>query len=97
MTTLLAKNAAMLVTMDHERREIQDGGIFVRDGVIEEVGPTERLPKTADVVLDMSDHVVIPGLVNTHHHLYQGSIWISGKDPSNTIHCTAPDEEEITR
>jgi hypothetical protein len=31
-----------------------------------------------------------------NHHLYQGSIWVAGKDPSNVIHCTAPDEEEIT-
>jgi fibronectin type 3 domain-containing protein len=31
-----------------------------------------------------------------NHHLYKGSIWVAGKDPSNVIHCTAPDEEEIT-
>ncbi len=71
MATLLLKNAAVLVTMDEERREISGGGLFARDGWIEQVGPTTELPDTADQVLDASGHVVIPGLVNTHHHLYQ--------------------------
>jgi cytosine/adenosine deaminase-related metal-dependent hydrolase len=43
----------------------------VRGGVIEAVGPTEALPSTADTVIDARDHVVLPGLVNTHHHMYQ--------------------------
>lgn len=72
MTTLLAKNAAMLITMDAGRREIPNASVFVRDNVIEQVGPADSLPRTADVVLDMTNHVVMPGLVNTHHHLYQG-------------------------
>jgi len=71
MGTLLVKHAAVLVTMDPDRREIRDGGLFARDGWIEQVGPTAELPDTADEVLDMSAHVVMPGLVNTHHHLYQ--------------------------
>ncbi len=71
MTTLLAKNALIVATMDDERREIPDGAIFVRDNVIEQVGPSADLPQTADEVLDLSGHVVIPGLVNTHHHFYQ--------------------------
>lgn len=71
MTTLLAKNALVVATMDDERREIPDGAIFVRDNVIEQVGPSADLPQTADEVLDLSGHVVIPGLVNTHHHFYQ--------------------------
>jgi cytosine/adenosine deaminase-related metal-dependent hydrolase len=57
--------------MDGERREIPGGGLFVRNGWIEQVGPTAELPPEADVVLNMKDHVVLPGLVNTHHHLYQ--------------------------
>jgi cytosine/adenosine deaminase-related metal-dependent hydrolase len=61
----------MLVTMDPERREIVDGGLFIRDGWIEQVGPTVALPETADEVVDLSEHVVLPGLVNTHHHLFQ--------------------------
>ena len=71
MGTLLAKNAEILVTMDDERREIPDGGIFVRNGFVEQVGPTDELPPDADVVLDMSGQIVLPGFVNTHHHLDQ--------------------------
>ncbi len=69
--TLLLKNAHLLVTMDGQRREIAGGGLFARDGVIEAVGPTATLPASADVVIDASDQVVTPGLVNTHHHMYQ--------------------------
>ena len=71
MSTLLIKNARMLVTMDAARREIADGAVFVRDHVIEQVGATSELPQTADVVIDASGQVVLPGLVNTHHHMYQ--------------------------
>ncbi len=71
MSTLLVRNAEVLVTMDAERREIGGGALFARDGFIEQVGPTADLPDTADEVLDASGHVVLPGLVNTHHHLYQ--------------------------
>ena len=38
---------------------------------IEQVGITDELPATADEVLDLTDHIVLPGLVNTHHHFYQ--------------------------
>ena len=71
MPTLLIKNAAILVTMDDHRREIPDGGLFIRDGFIEQVGPTASLPQTADEVLDLRGHILLPGLVNTHHHFYQ--------------------------
>ncbi len=62
MTSLLVKNAAILVTMDDHRREIPGGGLFIRDGFIEQVGPTGELPRDADEVLDLSDHIVLPGL-----------------------------------
>ena len=71
MPTLLVKNARVLVTMDASRRELEDSGFYVRDGVIEQIGPSSELPVTADEVLDLRDHVVLPGLVNTHHHLFQ--------------------------
>ena len=71
MTTLLVKHATVLVTMDAQHREIADGGLFIRDGRVEQVGPTASLPATADSVLDLTGHLVLPGLVNTHHHLYQ--------------------------
>lgn len=71
MATLLVKNADLLVTMDDHRREIQDGGLFVRDGFIEKAGPTKTLPDKADEVIDASGHIILPGLINTHHHFYQ--------------------------
>jgi cytosine/adenosine deaminase-related metal-dependent hydrolase len=71
MTTLLIKHAQLLVTMDDHRREIPDGGLFIRDGFIEQVGKTGDLPQNADDVLDLTGHIVLPGLVNTHHHFYQ--------------------------
>ena len=71
MSTLLVKNAAVLVTMDDHRREIPEGGLFVRDGFIEQVGTAGSLPETADEVLDLRGHLLLPGLVNTHHHFYQ--------------------------
>jgi len=69
--TLLVRNAEVLVTMDGERREIRNGGLYCVDGRIAQVGPSEQLPPTADVVFDMTGKIVIPGLVNTHHHMYQ--------------------------
>ncbi|MDM8355634.1 8-oxoguanine deaminase [Pandoraea communis] len=71
MKTLLVKNAEVLVTMDAGRREIARGGLYVEDNRIVAVGTRDTLPATADEVLDLTGHVVIPGLVNTHHHMYQ--------------------------
>jgi 8-oxoguanine deaminase len=71
MPTLLARNAAALVTMDDGRRELHNAGLFARDGIIEQVGPTEQLPSSADRVLDLTGQIVLPGFVNTHHHLDQ--------------------------
>ena len=71
MTSLLVRNIHTLVTMDDHRREIAHGGLFIRDGFIEQVGSSEELPTHADEVLDLSGHLVLPGLVNTHHHFYQ--------------------------
>ena len=72
MTTLLLKNAHTLVTMNEAREELRNASLFVRDHVIEQVGPASALPRTADRVLDLRfRHVVLPGLVNTHHHFYQ--------------------------
>ena len=69
--TMLVKDADLLVTMDAARREIRGGGLYVEDNRIVAVGPTDELPATADEVLDLSGHIVLPGLVNTHHHMYQ--------------------------
>jgi 8-oxoguanine deaminase len=69
--TLLLHHADVLVTMDAQRREIPDGAVFIRNGIIEAVGPTAELPDTADEVIDLRGRIVLPGLVNTHHHMYQ--------------------------
>jgi cytosine/adenosine deaminase-related metal-dependent hydrolase len=71
MPTLLVRNVTLLVTMDDQRREISGGGFFVRDGFIEKVGSSQDLPETADAVLDLKGYIVLPGLINTHHHFYQ--------------------------
>ncbi|MEO7841002.1 MAG: 8-oxoguanine deaminase [Anaerolineales bacterium] len=70
MSTLLIKNAH-IVTMDDHQREIPEGGLFIRRGLIQEVGPMSELLPIADEVLDLKGHIVLPGLVNTHHHFYQ--------------------------
>ncbi len=70
MSTLLIKNA-YIVTMDDHHREIPEGGLFVRDGFIEQVEQIANLPHSADEVLDLEGYIILPGLVNTHHHFYQ--------------------------
>ena len=69
--TLLAKGADVLVTMDAARREIRGGGLYVEDNAIVAVGASAELPASADLVIDLAGHVVLPGLANTHHHMFQ--------------------------
>ena len=57
--------------MDADRREIPGGGVFIRDGIIEAVGATHELPTGADRTLSLAGCIALPGLVNTHHHMYQ--------------------------
>ncbi len=72
MNTLLVKNIHTLVTMNETRAELRGAAIFVRGHVIEQVGRAADLPAIADEVIDLHDrHIVLPGLVNTHHHFYQ--------------------------
>ena len=71
VTDLLIKNAGLVATVDDQRRELSGGWIAVTGGVITGVGSsTESVPE-ADRVIDATDQLVTPGLVNTHHHLYQ--------------------------
>jgi cytosine/adenosine deaminase-related metal-dependent hydrolase len=69
MTDLLIRNAAHVLTMDEADREIADCDVLVSGGVIAAVGHGIVAPD-ADVV-NASGCVLTPGLVNTHHHLYQ--------------------------
>lgn len=74
MGLTLIRNADVLVTMDDASREIADGAIAFQDGVITFVGRSADLGPLvdgADQVIDARGCVVTPGLVNTHHHLYQ--------------------------
>ena len=66
--TLLVKNVKHLVTCDANDRLLDGVDVFVRDGVIEAIGHVEE---TAEDVIDASHMVMYPGLINTHHHLYQ--------------------------
>ncbi len=75
MSTTVIRNAAMLVTMDAQRREIPDGALVIQDNAIRWVGKTADLPPAladgADRVIVATGKIVLPGFVNTHHHFYQ--------------------------
>lgn len=79
MATLLIHRATCIATFDHSDpargRELQDASLFVRDNLIEWIGPSAELPASlrdaADETIDARGHLVMPGLVNTHHHMYQ--------------------------
>ncbi|NVK59569.1 MAG: 8-oxoguanine deaminase [Rhodobacteraceae bacterium] len=68
MPETLIRNAQTILTMDDDGRELEGTDILLRDGVIAAIG---RGLRTGDEVVDASRCVVTPGLVNTHHHLYQ--------------------------
>jgi cytosine/adenosine deaminase-related metal-dependent hydrolase len=68
MSEILIKNADVVVTMDGARREIAGGDVLLRGGLIAAVG---QGLVTSGAVVEARGCVVTPGLVNTHHHLYQ--------------------------
>ena len=68
MSSLLIKNASAVVTCDDNDSVLENVSILIHDGVITYMGPEAP---AADEVLDASRCVVYPGLINTHHHLYQ--------------------------
>jgi cytosine/adenosine deaminase-related metal-dependent hydrolase len=71
VSTLLIRNAAVLLTMDDAGAEIADGALYAVDGMISRVGPTADLPAEADTVIDARGMLIMPGMVNTHHHFFQ--------------------------
>lgn len=74
MTTLLIRNAHCIATLDDTRRELRDASIYIEDHRIVAIAAAEELAHhaaTADEVIDARGHLVTPGLVNTHHHMYQ--------------------------
>ncbi len=71
MSTILVRHAERVITMDDARSQFVDGAVYIRDNLVEQVGSTGELPATADRVIEAGGQVVVPGLINTHHHLFQ--------------------------
>ncbi len=71
MTDLLVRNARLVAAMDAQRTEIAGGWVAVTDGLVSGVGPAGSEPAGATRTVDAADCMVTPGLINTHHHLYQ--------------------------
>lgn len=74
MPTVLIRRIHTLSTQSDAATEWRDAALFVRGGLIEWVGPDAELPlslHSADEIIDGRDLLVVPGLVNTHHHMYQ--------------------------
>ena len=71
MADLLIRNARLVATVDAQRRELAGGWVAVTGGLVEAVGASTDSAPAATEVIDASDCLVTPGLVNTHHHIYQ--------------------------
>jgi 8-oxoguanine deaminase len=71
MASLLIQHAARIISMDDAHTEWADASIYVEENVIKQIGPTDRLPQNADRLIDARNMIIMPGLVNTHHHFYQ--------------------------
>ena len=73
LPTLLITNADVIATMDDSRRELRGASLLVRGAQIDTIWPAGTMPPgtTADEVIDATGHAVLPGLVNTHHHMFQ--------------------------
>src|SRR5688500_3208068 len=74
MPTTLLHHADCIVTMDGSRREIKDGSIYIRDNIIEWIGPADQLPldaQSATQGINARGRIILPGFVNTHHHFFQ--------------------------
>lgn len=69
MNTLLIRNIQTLVSCDDKDGIYHGADLYAEDGVIRAIRPS--LPQSADTVIDASHMLCYPGLVNTHHHLYQ--------------------------
>ena len=75
MTIQLIQHAELLLTMDSTRRELQDGALVIDNNQIIWVGQSNDLPPTlaeqATQRINAQGKLVMPGMVNTHHHFYQ--------------------------
>ena len=68
---LLIKNAWLVATMDDQRRELTGGWVAISDGYVVGIGAGTEVPPAAQSSVDASGCLVTPGLVNTHHHMFQ--------------------------
>jgi cytosine/adenosine deaminase-related metal-dependent hydrolase len=68
---LLLKNADLVVTMDEERAELKSAWIHIQDGKIAALGTGPSPASAMDETVDLSGRLVTPGLINTHHHMFQ--------------------------
>ena len=74
MTTLLIHNAECIATQDDARTEWRHASLLIDDNRIVWIGSADALPPhalQADETIDARGHLVVPGLINTHHHMYQ--------------------------
>jgi len=75
MRTLLIQNARCIATFDESRplaeQQLRDASLLIQGNTITAIGPAAALPQTADEVINARGHLVTPGLINTHHHMYQ--------------------------
>ena len=74
MSTLLIHNAHTIATQDDAQRELRNASLLIDNGRITFLGASTDLSEdalSADEVVDARNHLVIPGMVNTHHHMYQ--------------------------
>jgi 8-oxoguanine deaminase len=69
--SLFLKNCDVIVTMDAERREIHGGAVHIVGDQIVAIGADLSQPDAVDEVLDLKGHIACPGLINTHHHMFQ--------------------------
>ena len=69
MRTLLIRNIQSLVSCDEKDTVYEHADLYAEDGKIAAIG--QNLDRKADKIIDGSSMLCYPGLVNTHHHLYQ--------------------------
>ena len=71
MSTLLIHNAHTVATQNDQGDELRETSVLVRDGLIAAIGPVSDMPHMADEVIDARHYLLVPGMVNTHHHMFQ--------------------------
>jgi cytosine/adenosine deaminase-related metal-dependent hydrolase len=71
MGSILLDKIGTLATFDEQRRVLKNAWLLLRDHTIEAIGDAGHEPPVADRRLDLTGYVVLPGLINLHHHFFQ--------------------------